>query len=85
MYLLSNYLHERSQGIILNGQCSTWKFIFIGFGIGPLAFLIYINDLPDQISSTFKIFTDYTSLFSPVYGKQLSWDELNNDLQKVNE
>ena len=52
-----------------------------GLGFGPLLFLIYINDLPDNIQSTCKIFADDTSLFSHVFDKYKSQSELNNVLQ----
>ena len=32
-------------------------------------FLIYINDLPDELTSVCKIFADDTSVFSKVNGK----------------
>ena len=37
--------------------------------LGPLLFLIYINDLPDIIQSTCKILADDTFLFSHVFDK----------------
>ena len=43
----------------------------------------YINDLLYQINSICKIFTDYTSLVSPVHDKYSSQNELSNDLQKM--
>ena len=46
-------------------------------------FLIYINDLPDNIQSSCKIFAADTSLFSHVSGKYKSQVELNNDLQVI--
>ena len=49
----------------------------------PLLFLIYINDLPDNIQSTCKIFADDTSLFSHVFDKYKSQSELSNDLQII--
>ena len=55
-----------------------------GSVLGPLLFLIYINDLPDNIQSTCKIFADDTSLFSHVFDKYKSQSELNNDLQSLN-
>lgn len=67
LYLLSNYPHDRSPVVVLNGQCSIWKFTSKRIGIGQRLFLICINNLADQISSASKIFKDYTSLFSPVY------------------
>ena len=41
--------------------------------------------MPDNIQSTCKIFADDTSLFSHVFNKNTSQDELNNDLQKVSD
>ena len=48
--------------------------------LGPLLFLIYINDLPNGIES---IFADDTSLFSKVKGATFSDTQLNNDLNKI--
>ena len=53
--------------------------------LGPLMCLIYINDLPDNIQSTCKIFADDTSLFAHVFNEDTSQDELNNDLLRVSD
>ena len=87
--LIKNYLHTRYQRVVLNGKTSTWELVKSevpqGSVLGPLMFLIYINDLPDNIRSTCKIFADDTSLFSHVLDKDTSQDELNYDLQKVSD
>ena len=89
MKLLQNYLTNRQQRVVLNGQSSSWKNVLAGVPqgsvLGPLLFLIYINDLPNDIQSTCKIFADDTSLFSKVLDKDRSQDELNNDLQRINQ
>ena len=68
--LLENYLSGRVQRVILNGQMSTWQPILAGVLqgsiLGPLLFLIYINDLPDELKSQTKLFADDTSLFTIV-------------------
>ena len=87
--LLKNYLHNRKQRVVLNGKASERKRIYSGVphgsALGPLLFLIYINDLPDGIISMCKIFADDTSLFSKVLDVNKSVIELNADLEKINQ
>ena len=51
--------------------------------LGPLFFLIYINDLPDGLKSNVKLFADDTSLFSVVKNKEESASDLTNDLDMI--
>ena len=53
--------------------------------VGPLFFLIYINDLTDGTTSIAQLFADDTSLFSVVQNKNNSVSQLNNDLSKVSD
>ena len=53
--------------------------------LGPLIFLIYITDLPQNIESTAKLFADDTSLFSIVHNINTSAEVLDRDLQKISE
>ena len=84
---LRNYLRERYQRVVLNGQTSSWELIKLGVpqgsALGPLMFLMYMNGLPDNIQSTCKIFADDTSLISHVSDKSTSLSELNKDLQAI--
>ena len=48
-----------------------------------MLFLIYINDLLDNLVSSVKLFGDDTSLFSTVYHNTISKDALNGDLDKI--
>ena len=56
-----------------------------GTVLGLLLFLIYINDLPHEISSICKMFADDTSLFSKVKDYSLSLSDLNHDLETINQ
>ena len=56
----------------MNGTESDWKSSEAGVPqgsvIGPLLYLVYINDLPENILSTIKLFADDYSLFTGVTG-----------------
>ena len=74
---------------MLNGKSSDWREINAGVPqgliLGPLFFLIYINDLPINLESKPKIFADDTSLFSIVIDQLLSCEALNRDLARISE
>lgn len=84
--LIKNFLSERLQRVVINGQTSTWEKILAGVPqgsiLGPLLFLIYVNDLPLNIESNVKIFADDTSLFSKV-NLTNSVTILNNDMVNI--
>ena len=69
--LFCSFLNDRQQRVVLNGQLSNWTPILAvvlqGSILGPLLFLIYVNDLPDNLNSLIKLFADETSLFSTAY------------------
>ena len=87
--LLTNFLENRKERVTLNGQTPPWTEVTAGVPqssiLGPLLFLIYINDLPDGLSSNVKLFADDTSLFSVVHDIHSSARDLNNNLKTINE
>ena len=87
--LLENYLSNRKQRVVLNGVHSDWGLINSGAPqgsvLGPLLFLVYINDLENGIKSSIKFFADDTSLFSIIKDSITSADKLNHDLQLISQ
>ena len=85
--LIKNFLSNRLQRVVLNGQTSEWEKINAGVPqgsiLGLLFSLIYINDLTDRIPFIVKLFADDTLLFSIVQNKNNSTSQLNNDLDKL--
>ena len=87
--ILQDFLMERKQRAVLNGQVSTWENINTGVvpqgsTLGPLLFLIYINDLTEGLTTNAKLFADDTSLFSVVHDTQTSANDFNKDLEIIN-
>ena len=87
MTLVRNFLSDRKQRVLLNGKSSQWESISAGVPqglvLGPLFFLVYINDLVDNIDSDVKIFADDASLFSVVCDEVITAQQLNRDLERV--
>ena len=78
LILIESFLHNRHQRVVLIGVPQ-------GSVLGPLFFLIYINDLPKGLHSEVKLFTDDTLLFSVIHDVDASSATLNNDLVKIQE
>ena len=89
LQFFESYLHNKKQRVSLNGFYSDYAVIESGVPqgsvLGPLLFLIYINDLQGNIKSSIKFFADDTMLFSVVKDPQLSADDLNHDLEVINQ
>ena len=85
--LFEDYLHERKQRVVLNGFYSDYSPIESGVPqgsvLGPLLFLVYINDLERNIKSNVKFFADDTMLFSLVKDPVTSANDLNHDLDMI--
>ena len=85
---LFDYLSDRRQRVVLDGVKSNWASVKAGVPqgsvLGPLLFLVYINDLTDNIVSNIRLFADDTMIFQEVNNVQETARILNNDLQTIN-
>ena len=68
------FLTGRQQQVVVGGCCSSWSPVTSGVPqgsvIGPTLFLLFINDMPDVLSSAVKMFADDTKVYRPVPLKQ---------------
>ena len=81
------YLADRKQRVVLPGAVTAWKYIKAGVPqgsiLGPLLFLININDIVVDIYSSIGLFADDTSLYIIVDNPQQAANLLNADLAKI--
>ena len=75
------------QRVVLNGSYSSYSTVESGAPqgsvLGPLLFLIYINDLERNIKSNIMFFANDTMLFSIVEDPAISANNLNHDLDII--
>ena len=64
---ISNYLDNRQQRVVIKSCKSDYKRTNAGVPqgsvLGPLLFLIYVNDISDSLLSLTRLFADDSSLF----------------------
>ena len=62
-----NFLTNRHQRIVIRGTYSSWSQVTSGVPqgtiLGPTLFLIYVNDIPNVVTSTIKLFADDTKIY----------------------
>lgn len=84
---LDSYISQRSQRVVVNGTSSSWKEINAGVPqgsiLGPLLFLVFINDIINDIDSYIYLFADDTSLLNPIIDPIVSFNTINSDLEKL--
>ena len=67
---IKDFLSNRRQRVVVNGTCSEWIPVTSGIPqgsvFGPVLFLIFVNDLPEVLSSCKKLFADDGKLYSSI-------------------
>ena len=85
---ISAFLNGRSQTVVLEGDCSEEVPVTSGVPqgsvLGPILFLIYINDLPDKVKSQVRLFADDTTAYLAI-SKLADSEQLQADLDILQE
>ena len=63
-----DFLKERRQRVVLNGIPSRLASVNSGIPqrsvLGPLLFILYVNDMPEAVTNMIKMFADNTEIFA---------------------
>ena len=85
--ILSSYLSDRKQIVVVDGEKSDILDLKAGVPqgsrLGPLLFIIYINDIENEIESDILIFADDTSLFATGSDPTETALQINRDIEKI--
>ena len=85
--MVHKLLSNRRQRVVLNGLASEWTFITAGVPqgsiLGPLLFLVYINDIVNELQAHVRLFADDTSLYIVVENPNNAAVTLNNNLRFI--
>ena len=80
------FLIGRRQRVILRNGASSWRDVISGVPqgtiLGPMFFLLFVNDMPDVVSSTAKMFADDTKLYRNIYSAN-DCKDLQEDLNAL--
>ena len=67
---IRDFLSNRQQRVVINGTHSVWAPVTSGIPqgsvLGPLLFVIFVNDMPDVVKSFLYMFADDAKLFTKV-------------------
>ena len=73
---IKDYLTNRKQRVVIEGESSEWLDVLSGVPqgsvLGPLLFVIFINDMPNTIASLSKLFADDSKILAQIK-TQTTW------------
>ena len=85
---ISDFLTKGKQRVVVKDATSEWIEVSSGVPqgsvLGPILFLLYVNELPEIVTSGIKMFADDTKMFQ-VIRSQDDADVLQNNLDSLSE
>ena len=83
---IRSFLSNRKQRVALGGKLSNWQNVTSGIPqgsvLGPILFIIFINDMPDVVGSYMKLFADDAKIYQAIE----SFDDISliqNDIENL--
>ena len=82
-----NFLTNRQQRVVVRGTFSSWTHVKSGVPqgtiLGPILFLIYVNDISSNISSSIKMFADDTKVYREITDFENDTRALQTDIDRL--
>lgn len=83
---IKNWLSDRKQRVVIQGETTVWKRVTSGVPqgsvLGPILFLIYVNDLDENIVNKLLKFADDTKLLGKVSTPE-EIQQMKDDLHQI--
>ena len=81
-----HFLTNRMQRVVIRGKCSDWSSVKSGVPqgtiLGPILFIIYINDISTDLTSTVKVYADDTKIYRTIDSPDFDIPALQCDLDR---
>ena len=79
---IKDFLSHRRQCVTVKGSSSGWRSVDSGVPqgsvLGPVLFIIFVNDITEVVSSNVKVFADDTKIYAPTCDSGGLQEDLNS-------